>query len=429
MNPIIKSPILKVLLTALALAFALAGCSVNPVTGERQLSIIPENQEWSMGAEQYKPTQQTQGGLFYLDPELTVYIREVGMKLAAVSDRPDLPYDFVVLNSSVPNAWALPGGKIAINRGLLTAFSDEAQLASVLGHEIVHAAARHSVQRMQQAQIIGLGVGALGLALTDNEWAGMVMGGAAVGAQLALAQHSQDDELESDYYGIRYMKAAGYDPQAAVELQQIFLEMSQGRSAGFIDGLFATHPPSAKRVSENRKLVSEVGSGGYRGEDVYQKKTALLRKLQPAYDAHDKAVELAGKKEYAAAIDKVNQAIKLAPREAMFYNLRGRLHQQRKNLNKAAKDFDKAVELYPEMYVYRIYNGLNALEQNDLSKAKDNLSKANQAVPTSIAFLRLGDIAVKQNDRDEAIAHYRTAAQAGGDIGQEAQTKLTRLTQ
>jgi len=428
-NPIIKSPILKVLLTALALAFALAGCSVNPVTGERQLSIIPENQEWSMGAEQYKPTQQTQGGLFYLDPELTVYIREVGMKLAAVSDRPDLPYDFVVLNSSVPNAWALPGGKIAINRGLLTAFSDEAQLASVLGHEIVHAAARHSVQRMQQAQIIGLGVGALGLALTDNEWAGMVMGGAAVGAQLALAQHSQDDELESDYYGIRYMKAAGYDPQAAVELQQIFLEMSQGRSAGFIDGLFATHPPSAKRVSENRKLVSEVGSGGYRGEDVYQKKTALLRKLQPAYDAHDKAVELAGKKEYAAAIDKVNQAIKLAPREAMFYNLRGRLHQQRKNLDKAAKDFDKAVELYPEMYVYRIYNGLNALEQNDLSKAKDNLSKANQAVPTSIAFLRLGDIAVKQNDRDEAVAHYRTAAQAGGEIGQEAQTKLTRLTQ
>lgn len=429
MNPITKSQMLKALLTALTLAFTLAGCSVNPVTGERQLSIIPENQELSMGAEQYKPTQQTQGGLFYLDPELTVYVREVGMKLAAVSDRPDLPYDFVVLNSSVPNAWALPGGKIAINRGLLTAFSDEAQLASVLGHEIVHAAARHSVQRMQQAQIIGLGVGALGLALTDNEWAGMVMGGAAVGAQLALAQYSQGDELESDYYGIRYMKAAGYDPQAAVELQQIFLEMSKGRSAGFIDGLLATHPPSAKRVAANRKLVSEIGGGGYRGEDVYQKKTALLRKLQPAYDAHDKAVELAGKKEYAAAIDKVNQAIKLAPREAMFYNLRGRLYQQQENLDKAAKDFDKAVELYPEMYVYRINNGLNALEQNNLGKAKDNLTQANQSVPTSIAFLRLGDIAVKQNDRGEAVANYRTAARAGGEIGQEAQAKLARLTQ
>lgn len=86
-------------------ALTLAGCSVNPVTGESQLSLIPENQELSMGAEQYTPTQQTQGGQFYMDPELTLYVREVGQKLAEVSDRPDLPYEFVVLNSSTPNAW------------------------------------------------------------------------------------------------------------------------------------------------------------------------------------------------------------------------------------------------------------------------------------------------------------------------------------
>src|SRR5690554_2524925 len=116
----------------------LTGCSVNPVTGDRQLSLIGESEELAMGAEQYIPTQQTQGGQFYVDPELTLYIRDVGNKLARVSARPDLPYEFVVLNSSVPNAWALPGGKIAINRGLLTELEDEAQLASVLGHEIVH---------------------------------------------------------------------------------------------------------------------------------------------------------------------------------------------------------------------------------------------------------------------------------------------------
>jgi predicted Zn-dependent protease len=202
--------------TPLVLAFMLAGCSVNPVTGEKQLSFIPESQELSIGAEQYKPTQQTQGGQFYLDPELNLYVQEVGKKLAQVSDRPDLPYEFVVLNSSVPNAWALPGGKIAINRGLLTEFEDEAQLASVLGHEIVHAAARHSVQRMQQSTLISLGVAGLGFAISDNEWASLIMGGAAMGAQLALAQYSQSSELESDHYGIRYMKTAGYDPQAAV---------------------------------------------------------------------------------------------------------------------------------------------------------------------------------------------------------------------
>ncbi|WP_286222557.1 M48 family metalloprotease [Marinobacter apostichopi] len=408
-------------------ALTLAGCSVNPVTGESQLSLIPENQELSMGAEQYTPTQQTQGGQFYMDPELTLYVREVGQKLAEVSDRPDLPYEFVVLNSSTPNAWALPGGKIAINRGLLTKFDDEAQLASVLGHEIVHAAARHSVQRMQQGMLISAGVAGLGFALSDNEWAGVLMGGAAIGAQLALAQYSQSDELESDYYGILYMKKAGYDPTAAVELQQLFLELSEGRDSGFIQGMFATHPPSAKRVQRNRELVDEIGAGGYRGEDVYERKLATLRKLQPAYDAHDEARKLASEDNLDAALKKINEAIRLAPDEAMFYTLRGRIYKEQEKLQQASDDFDKAVSLYPEMFVYRIYNGLNALELNNLDKARTNLERANQVVPTSIAYLRLGDIAAQQNRRDDAIAYYTKAAEAGGNVAKEAQQKLEAL--
>lgn len=408
-------------------ALSLAGCSVNPVTGESQLSLIPENQELSMGAEQYTPTQQTQGGQFYMDPELNLYVSEVGQKLAEVSDRPDLPYEFVVLNSSTPNAWALPGGKIAINRGLLTKLDDEAQLASVLGHEIVHAAARHSVQRMQQGMLISAGVAGLGFALSDNEWAGMLMGGAALGAQLALAQYSQSDELESDYYGILYMEKAGYDPAAAVELQQLFLELSEGRDSSFIQGMFATHPPSAKRVQRNRELVDEVGAGGYRGEDVYERKLATLRKLQPAYDAHDEARKLASEGNMDAALKKVNEAIRLAPDEAMFYTLRGRIYKEQDKLQQASDDFDKAVSLYPEMFVYRLYNGLNALELNNLDKAQNNLERANQVVPTSIAYLRLGDIAARQNRRDEAIAYYTKAAEAGGDVAKEAQQKLEAL--
>ncbi|MEC7376791.1 MAG: M48 family metalloprotease [Pseudomonadota bacterium] len=411
------------------LAVVAAGCSVNPVTGEKQLSLIGESQELAMGAEQYVPTQQTQGGQFYVDPELGLYVSEVGRKMAAVSDRPDLPYEFVVLNSSVPNAWALPGGKIAINRGLLTELENEAQLASVLGHEIVHAAARHSVQRMQQGMLISAGVAGLGFALSDNEWAGLIMGGAALGAQLALAQYSQGDELESDHYGILYMKEAGYDPAAAVELQEIFLRLSEGRSPGFVEGLFATHPPSAKRVQENRELAQKIGTGGYRGEDVYKRKLAELRSLQPAYEAHDKALELASKGDMAAALGKINEAIRILPREAMFYALRGRIYEEQKQPEKAAADFEKAVSLYPEMFKYRLYNGLNALRLNNLDKARENLVRANEVVPTSIAFLRLGDVAVKQNNRKEAVAYYSKAAEAGGDVAEEAKRKLAALTQ
>ncbi|MBZ2169977.1 M48 family metalloprotease [Marinobacter sp. F4216] len=410
------------------LALTLTGCAKNPVTGESQLSLIAEDQELAMGAEQYTPTQQTQGGQFYLDPELTLYVRDVGQKLARVSDRPDLPYEFVVLNSSVPNAWALPGGKIAINRGLLAKLQDEAQLASVLGHEIVHAAARHSVQRMQQGMLISAGVAGLGIALSDNEWAGLLMGGAAVGAQLALAQYSQGDELESDYYGILYMRRAGYDPTAAVELQQIFFELSKGQNPDFIQGLFATHPPSAARVKANQVLVNKVGAGGYRGKDVYDRKLATLRKLQPAYDAHDKARKLASEGKTYEALEEITKAIKLAPDEALFYSLRGQIYKQQKKPDQASKDFDKAVSLYPEMFLYRLYNGMNALELNNLDEARENLTQANRVVPTSIGFLRMGDVAAKQGKKDEAAGYYRKAAEAGGDVGNEARQKLENLS-
>ncbi|WP_036219536.1 M48 family metalloprotease [Marinobacter sp. ES-1] len=424
MNP---GPLAR-LCVVLSLLFALAGCAVNPVTGKKQLSLISESEELALGAEQYTPTQQTQGGQFYIDPELTVYVREVGMKMAQVSDRPDLPYDFVVLNNSVPNAWALPGGKIAINRGLLVKLEDEAQLASVLGHEIVHAAARHSVQRMQQGMLISAGMAGIGIAVSDNEWASLIMGGAAVGAQLALARYSQGDELESDAYGIEYMKAAGYDPQAAVELQEIFLQLSEGRESNWLSGLFASHPPSARRVEANQQLVQELGGGGYRGRDVYQRRIAKIRQLQPAYDAHDKAMKLASEGDYDAALASVNQAIKAEPREAMFYALRGRIYKAQDQAEKARADFDKAVSLYPEMFEYQLYNGLNELQLNNLTKAREHLERANQVVPTSIAYLRLGDISQQQGRRDEAVQYYAAAAEAGGDVGEEAKRKLAAMT-
>jgi len=412
---------------ATALVVLTSGCATNPVTGESQLSLIGENEERQLGQENYTPTIQTQGGRFYLDPELTVYVQEVGNKMAQVSDRPDLPYEFAVLNSSVPNAWALPGGKIAINRGLLVKLEDEAQLASVLGHEIVHAAARHSVQRMQQGMLLSAGMAGLGLALGDNEWGGLIMGGAAVGSQLALAQYSQSHELESDRYGIEYMVEAGYDPQAAVELQELFLELSEGRSSSFLQGLFATHPPSQRRVDENRRMARELGTGGTRNRDRYQQMIAEAKRLQPAYDLHDEALKLAGEKKYQAALDKVNQALKQAPREAAFFATRARLYDAMNNPDKAEADFDKAVELYPEMFSYRLYRGLDRLDKGNLQGARTDLEASAQVVPTSIAYLRLGDIAARQGDRNKAAAYYNEVAKTDGELAEEAKRKLSNL--
>src|SRR5262245_5985930 len=132
-----------------AIAVLLAGCATNPVTGKKDLMLVGEGTELSIGQKQYAPMRQAEGGDYVMDPQLTAYVQKVGNRLAAVSDR-KLPYEFVVLNNNVPNAWALPGGKIAVNRGLLVALKSESELAAVLGHEIVHAAARHSAQQMSR---------------------------------------------------------------------------------------------------------------------------------------------------------------------------------------------------------------------------------------------------------------------------------------
>ena len=146
---------LRQLLLWTMIAF-LSGCAINPVTGQNELSLVSEQQELAIGAQQYAPARQSQGGDYEVDHQLTAYVNQVGQRLAAVSDR-KLPYEFKVLNSSVPNAWALPGGKISINRGLLTELQSEAELAAVLGHEIVHAAAKHGVQSMSTGMLLQAG--------------------------------------------------------------------------------------------------------------------------------------------------------------------------------------------------------------------------------------------------------------------------------
>ena len=237
-------------LPALVLGSALAACSTNPVTGEKELMLVGEGTELSIGQQQYAPMRQAEGGDYTIDPALTAYVQRVGNRLAAVSDR-KLPYEFVVLNNTIPNAWSLPGGKIAVNRGLLTELKSESELAAVLGHEIVHAAARHSAQQMSRGMLAQGGMLAAQVAASDSDYGGLYMAGAGLAAQLALQKYGRDAELESDRYGMEYMQRAGYDPRGAVTLQETFLRMSGNKQSSWFEGLFASHPPSQERLGLN----------------------------------------------------------------------------------------------------------------------------------------------------------------------------------
>ncbi len=257
-NPCYKNLALVLLTTCTLLV---ASCGTNPVTKKREFQIVSEAQEISIGQKNYAPARQSQGGDYINDPELIAYVQSIGNKLAAVSDR-KLPYEFIILNDSVPNAWAMPGGKIAFNRSLLYELNSEAELAAVMGHEMVHAAARHGAKSMERGMLLQATMLAVGIGAQNTDYANLIVGGAQLGVQLATSKYGRDAEGEADLYGTRYMKKAGYDPASAVTLQETFVRLSADHKSSFIDGLFASHPPSEIRVAANKVTLAEIGAGG-----------------------------------------------------------------------------------------------------------------------------------------------------------------------
>ncbi|BFM18661.1 M48 family metallopeptidase [Maricurvus nonylphenolicus] len=415
-------------IAAIGFAGLMGGCSVNPVTGEQQFTLMSASQEVAIGTRQYAPSQQSQGGRYSVDPDLNLYVSQVGHKLAAVSQRPNLPYEFVVLNNDVPNAWALPGGKIAINRGLLMEMEDEAQLASVLAHEIVHAAARHSASQMTQQMLLGLGSQFLTIAGKNTGYGDLINTGAQMGSALVLAQYGQDHELESDYYGMEYMALAGYEPQAAVELQQTFVRLSEGRQSDWLSGLFASHPPSQTRVVANQRKAEQLPSGK-RNRATYQRAIAQIKRDAGAYKTHQEAIKAANDKDVDRALSLVQQAINKQPKEHLFWVTKGQLHMNKNHFKSASTAFSKAISLDPEYFMSYLGRGLSAKELGRTETATQDLQQSLTLLPTQMASFHLGELMEGQGDYRSAVEYYNKATQGGGELGQKAAKRIQDIMQ
>ncbi len=406
--------------------FLASGCAENPVTGDTEFSLVSASQEVEIGRTNYGPSQQQQGGKYTVDPDLSVYVSSVGRKLAAVSDRSKLPYEFVVLNNSVPNAWALPGGKIAINRGLMLLLEDEAQLAAVLSHEIVHAAARHGASQMSQATLLGLGVAAAGAVSQGSEYGQLVGMGAGLGASTFQAKYGRQQELDSDYYGIEYMSRAGYEPKAAIELQEKFVELSKSRDSNWLSNLFASHPPSQERVAKNRSRSSKFPSGT-RNKQAYKKAIYQIRKDKAAYDINDKAQKALADGNLNAALALTDKAIKMQPEEAQFLITRGQAQLAKKQVQNAEKNFSKATALNPDYFLSYLSLGLTQKKRSNIASAEKSLEKAAKLLKTTVGEYHLGEIALQRGQGSKAIKHFKYAAQDKGKIGQAAKGQLNKL--
>lgn len=235
-----------------ALLLVVATCATNPVTGRRELALISESQEIQMGQEAAKSIAASMGVL--PDSALQRYVSSLGLTMAKASERPNLPWSFTVIDDPVVNAFALPGGPIFITRGILTHMNSEAQLASVLGHEIGHITARHSVQQMSQSQLAQLGLGVAMIARPELMRFGEAL---SQGLGLLFLKFGRDDELQSDELGFRYMVNAGYHPSGMAEMFRT-LDRVGGESAGGVPEWLSTHPNPGNRVENTLQRIANT---------------------------------------------------------------------------------------------------------------------------------------------------------------------------
>ncbi len=413
-------------LTTIIVLAALAGCATNPVTGTREFAFVSESQEIAIGEEQYGFGRQAYGGELVALPELDAYVRGVGERLAAVSDRP-LPYEFTVINDSTPNAWALPGGKIAINRGLLTEMDSEAELAAVLGHEIVHAAARHGAKAMERQVLIQGAALATMVVASDSQYGNLVMAGTGVLGMLLNQKYGRDAERESDQYGTIYLSRAGYDPAAAVALQETFVRLSEGRETSWLEGLFASHPPSVERVENNRAVVATLPSGGETGKVRYDEALARLRAVEPAYTSYDLGRKALAEGATDRALSHAEKALEIFPDEANFHALRGDIRASSQQWKSAITNYDRAVARYDSYFYPLMRRGLAHKATRDATKATADLEKSMALLPSAEASNALGELRLQAGQEDEAIEYFRMAASAPSPAGKSAKRSLTRL--
>ncbi len=405
--------------------FSLASCAVNPVTGERELMLVSESREIMIGREA-APSLKWEFGGTYHDPALESYLERIVKRLWENSERPNLPVKFYIQNTSVPNAFALPG-YVAITRGLLSAMENEAQFAAVMGHEIGHVMARHTARRISRMtlQQLGLAIGAAALEGRSDRDTLLALG--AIGSSLLLLKYDRDQEIQADRLGVRYMAMLGYDPYEAVSAHRIlqktvndYLRRLGGKPSGgdsLIAELFSTHPRQEVRIGEIRAMIDSLppytikGDGRFRR--VFRDATAGIRAVNRIYFVYDKARKYYGEGNFPKAEETVREAIRLNSSQAPFYNLLGLIRVQQKDYGEAEEFFRKSLSIAPG-YQPSIYGmGLVRYFEEDYEQAIHEFRKSLGLYPQDArSHFGLGKSYFRLRQYSKAVPYLRKFARA-----------------
>jgi len=242
------------LFKVILIVFLLTACATTPISDRQALILIPESQEIAFGKQAYNKALKDQEDS--KDAHLNQVLQRVGRRIAEVSDMPKLDWEFRLIESNDKNAFALPGGKVAVYTGMLRICENEAGLATVLSHEIAHVIARHGAQRMsQQFLLTGAMIGA-NISLQSNTQRGIIMSALGLGVLYGIQlPFSRADEGEADQIGLVYMAKAGYDPDEAIRFWKRF---SEEKGDSDPPEWASTHPADKTRVKGLKAYLSRA---------------------------------------------------------------------------------------------------------------------------------------------------------------------------
>ncbi len=416
-------------MTAAGLA---AGCASNPVTGQMQLMLVSEDTEIQLDHEN-SPHQFSSDYGVIQDGGLQAYVQETGRRMISFTHRPQMPYVFKCVNAVYINAYAFPGGSIAITRGMLLKLKNEAELASVLGHEIGHVNARHTAQQMSRGLLTQAIIGGIAVAAgTRSEGLGRLASELGMfGAGALLASYSRDHERQADSLGMEYMVKSGYGPDGFIGLMQMLNEISKHRS-GSVNILFSTHPMSDERYRTALDMASQQYAAARKNplyRERYMDKTSRLRAIAGAIEALQKGEEEMGQQRFSSAEGLFQKALQQAPDDYAGLLLMAKCKIAQDNFA-AARDYaERAKNAYPsEAQAYTIC-GFAKIKTRQFESAFQDFVRYEKILPgnPNTVFFK-GRCLEGMNRIKEAADHYSRYLQVVQE-GEKAQYAYRRLVE
>lgn len=425
----------------------LSSCQIDPLTGKRTFNLYGYQSEKEMGDAAVEPIIAQLGGL-YPDAATQRYVDAVGRKVVAAArtrvrdeaEFPDWEFNFHVVNSSMVNAFALPGGHVFVTRGMMLRLEDESELAGLLGHEAAHVFGRHGTERMSQQMAAMLA--ALVVSSADERLQDVAVIG-VLGYQFYELSYSRSHESESDAFGMRFAVRAGYHPEGIIGVMQKLDEMMHEHGSRPPE-FMSTHPDPGNRVRALTEQMNKeyAGSGQYvRNQPQYHGAIADMRAAQPAYDIADAADALMAegfkaqeggnsalaRQKYEQALQQYQRAAQMRNHAILHVNVAQAMYYLQR-YDEAEQASRRALSLDARAFWPNFMGGMVAFKRNDNAVAAQRLESAIMLVPESpIGMFYLAQSYDRLDRRPEAVSWYRKTWNLYNGQGATAETCRERL--